>query len=115
MGSVDGELIQHMSRFFPSQRVISGLLIFLSLSALYLYAFPQTNLFSGLKIIVVPDGEDGAANFLRVNDVVFVADRFPRTLDLLRKEGFDAKGLPATEVAKLDAGLSCMSLRWSKM
>jgi dimethylargininase len=50
-----------------------------------------------------------------VNDVVFVADRFPRTLDLLRQEGFDAKGLPVTEVAKLDAGLSCMSLRWSKM
>src|SRR6476659_5789907 len=33
-----------MSRFVTSQRAISGLLIFLSLSALYLYAFPQTNL-----------------------------------------------------------------------
>src|SRR6266480_1310154 len=33
-----------MSKFVPSQRVISGLLIFLSLSAIYLYAFPQTNL-----------------------------------------------------------------------
>jgi dimethylargininase len=75
----------------------------------------ESGIFSGLRVIVVPDGEDGAANFLRVNDVVFVADRFPRTLDLLRREGFDAKGLPITEVAKLDAGLSCMSLRWSKM
>ncbi len=75
----------------------------------------ESGIFSGLRVIVVPDGEEGAANFLRVNDVVFVGDRFPRTLDLLRKEGFDAKGLPVTEVAKLDAGLSCMSLRWSKM
>src|SRR5256886_15965710 len=33
-----------MSRFVPRQRVISGLLIFLCLSAVYLYAFPQTNL-----------------------------------------------------------------------
>ena len=52
MGSVDGELIQHMSRFFPSQRVISGLLIFLSLSALYLYAFPQTNLFYPIIVLL---------------------------------------------------------------
>ena len=75
----------------------------------------ESGVFSGLQVIVVPDGEEGAANFLRVNDVVFVGDRFPRTLDLLRKEGFDAKSLPVTEVAKLDAGLSCMSLRWTKM
>ena len=33
-----------MSKFFLSQRVISGLLVFLSLSAVYLYAFPQTTL-----------------------------------------------------------------------
>ena len=75
----------------------------------------ESGIFSGFRVIVVPDGEEGAANFLRVNDVVFVGDRFPRTLDLLRREGFDAKGLPVTEVAKLDAGLSCMSLRWFKM
>ncbi|HEY4940513.1 MAG TPA: arginine deiminase family protein [Rhizomicrobium sp.] len=68
--------------------------------------------FAGLKVIVVPDGEEGAANFLRINDTVFVGDCYPRTLDLLLDAGFAAKGLAIREIAKLDAGLSCMSLRW---
>jgi len=41
-----------MSRFVPSQRVISGLLIFLSLSAVYLYAFPQTNLIYPVVVLL---------------------------------------------------------------
>ena len=41
-----------MSRFVPSQRVISGLLIFLSLSALYLYALPQTNLIYPIIVLL---------------------------------------------------------------
>ena len=75
-------------------------------------ALAATGAFAGLKILVVPDGEEGAANFLRVNDTVFVGDCYPRTLDLLRAAGFAARGLPIGEVRKLDAGLSCMSLRW---
>jgi dimethylargininase len=72
----------------------------------------DSGIFKGLRTLVVPDGEDGAANFLRINDVVFVGAQFPRTIDLLRKAGFEAIGLPVTEIGKLDAGLSCMSLRW---
>jgi tetratricopeptide (TPR) repeat protein len=41
-----------MSRFVPSQRVISGLLIFLSLSAVYLYAFPLTNLIYPVVVLL---------------------------------------------------------------
>jgi dimethylargininase len=73
-----------------------------------------SGIFAHLKVLVVPDGEDGAANFLRINDTVFVGDRFPRTIAMLRAEGFNAKGVSVTEIGKLDAGLSCMSLRWSK-
>ncbi|HTE88686.1 MAG TPA: hypothetical protein VK639_07025, partial [Terriglobales bacterium] len=43
---------QYMPRFVPSQRVISGLLIFLSLSAVYLYAFPQTNLIYPVVVLL---------------------------------------------------------------
>ncbi len=71
----------------------------------------DTGAFAGLKILVVPDGEEGAANFLSVNDTVFVGDCYPRTLDALRAAGFAAKALPIGEVRKLDAGLSSMSLR----
>ncbi len=73
-----------------------------------------TAAFAGLKILVVPDGEEGAANFLRLNDTVLVGDCYPRTLDLLRKAGFAAQGLAIAEVRKLDAGLSCLSLRWHR-
>jgi len=78
-------------------------------------AMAVSGAFAGLKTIVVPEGEEGAANFLRINDVVFVGACYPRTLDLLRRSGFDARGLAVSEIRKLDAGLSCMSLRWRKM
>ncbi len=74
----------------------------------------DSGLFAGFKIVLVPQGEEAAANALRVNDTVFVGDGFPRTIDLLTKQGFDVVALPVTEIGKLDAGLSCMSLRWKR-
>jgi len=74
----------------------------------------DSGILKAFKIFLVPGGEEAAANLLRVNDVVLVGEGFPRTIDLLEKEGFDVRGLPVMEVGKLDAGLSCMSLRWSK-
>ncbi|MBU6297901.1 MAG: dimethylarginine dimethylaminohydrolase [Alphaproteobacteria bacterium] len=71
-----------------------------------------SGLFAGFRVLVTPDGEEGAANLLRVNDVAFVGDCYPRTLDLLAKEGPALRPLAVSEIAKLDAGLSCMSLRW---
>jgi len=47
-----------------------------------------------------------------VNNTIFIGDRFPRTIDLLAKEGFAVEPMSVTEIGKLDAGLSCMSLRW---
>jgi dimethylargininase len=68
--------------------------------------------FAGFKVVVVPKGEEGAANFLRVNKVVLVGAHFPRTIALLKSLGYETRAMPVTEIAKLDAGLSCMSLRW---
>ena len=72
----------------------------------------ESGIFDGFKLVLTPAGEDAAANALRVNDTVLVGARFPRTIDLLAKEGYAVKALPVTEIGKLDAGLSCMSLRW---
>ena len=66
----------------------------------------------GYRTLLVPDDERGAANALRVNEVVFVRAGCPRTLDLLSKHGVTPVPLPVSEIAKIDAGLSCMSLRW---
>jgi dimethylargininase len=65
-----------------------------------------------LRTLVVPEEERGAANALRVNDVVFVGAGWPRTQELLGKHGLTVVSLPTSEIAKIDAGLSCMSLRW---
>lgn len=71
-----------------------------------------SGVFSNFRIIAVPEGEEAAANALRVNDVVFVGADYPRTIETLQKEGFNVVSLKTTEIGKIDAGLSCMSLRW---
>ncbi len=68
--------------------------------------------FDRFKVLVVPDAERAAANAVRVNEVMLVRQGCPRTADLLRAHGLDVVALPVSEIAKVDAGLSCMSLRW---
>lgn len=70
-----------------------------------------SGMFKDFRVMHVPDGEEAAANALRVNDRVLVSDAYPRTAELLAKS-YDVVPLAAREVAKIDAGLSCMSLRW---
>lgn len=71
-------------------------------------------LFEGYRVLETPPGEEGAANLVRVNKRVLIGAGFPRTAEMIAKEGLEVTLLPVAEVAKLDAGLSCMSLRWAK-
>ena len=71
-----------------------------------------SGVFEGLRVLLVPEGEEAAANALRVNDRVFIGAGYPRTAAMLEAEGYSMVRLPTTEIAKIDAGLSCMSLRW---
>jgi dimethylargininase len=75
-------------------------------------AMAASGLFEGFDVLRTPIGEEAAANALRVNDTVFVDDRFLRTIDLLTDADFHVVPLRLAEISKLDAGLSCMSLRW---
>jgi dimethylargininase len=75
-------------------------------------ACAEAGLFAGLRRIVVPEGEEAAANALRVNDSLFVGSRFPRTIDLLDAAGHAVTPLDTAAIGLIDAGLSCMSLRW---
>lgn len=74
----------------------------------------ESGLFEGYRVLIVPEGEEGAANLLRVNKTVLIGKSYPRTAEMVAKEGLGVTLLPVSEVAKLDAGLSCMSLRWAK-
>jgi dimethylargininase len=70
--------------------------------------------FPGMRVVRVPEGEEAAANALRVNDVVLVGTGFPRTAETLDRLGYRVVPLDVAETSKLDAGLSCMSLRWNQ-
>ena len=71
----------------------------------------QHDAFRGYDVLVVPDGEEYAANCIRVNDVLFVAAGFPQTQQLLRDAGFALEVLDMSEFERMDGGLSCLSLR----
>lgn len=68
--------------------------------------------FPGFRLILTPEGEEGAANALRIGDSVLLSEGYPRAAELLAKAGYKVKPLATAEIAKIDAGLSCMSLRW---
>jgi dimethylargininase len=75
-------------------------------------ALAASGVFDGFRVALTPEGEEGAANAIRVNDRVFLSAGRPRTADMLTALGFRIVALPTREIAKIDAGLSCMSLRW---
>ena len=72
----------------------------------------DSGLFDAFNLIAVPRDERAAANAVRVNDVVLVRADCPRTADLLANHGLKLVPLSVTAVSRIDAGLSCMSLRW---
>ncbi|MEI3854445.1 MULTISPECIES: dimethylarginine dimethylaminohydrolase family protein [unclassified Ensifer] len=72
----------------------------------------KSGAFERFKQVIIPEGEEPAANALRVNDVVMVGSDFPRTIEMLDKLGYKVVPMKTTEIGKIDAGLSCMSLRW---
>ncbi|HEX9965738.1 MAG TPA: arginine deiminase family protein [Allosphingosinicella sp.] len=70
-------------------------------------------LFPGREVLVTPSGEEHAANLIRINNRVLMGAGFPRTVAMLAERGLDVVETPASEIARIDAGLSCMSLRWN--
>lgn len=69
--------------------------------------------FDGYRVLPTAEGEEAAANAVRVNAVVLFPAGFPRTRDLLTAEGFDIVEIANAEAAKLDGGMSCLSLRFT--
>ena len=66
---------------------------------------------SNYQLIELPLGEEGAANSLRINDKLLLPDGFEKAEEILSKKYTIIK-VKVDEIAKVDAGLSCMSLRW---
>ena len=71
--------------------------------------FDETVL-SGLNKIVVPKGEEYAADCLAVNGTVLMAKGYPRTRTLIEREGFPVEELDVSEFQKGDGALTCLSI-----
>ena len=56
-------------------------------------------------------GEENAANCIRINNKLLIPDGFNKTEEILSKN-FNIIKINIDEISKVDAGLSCMSLRW---
>jgi len=67
----------------------------------------------GYRVLTVPADENAAANLIRVNDFVIMRSGFPKTHRLLQDNGYRIIQVRADEAARLDGGLSCMSLRFA--
>ncbi len=66
---------------------------------------------SNYKLIELPIGEEGAANCLRINNNLLIPDGYIRAEEILSKK-YNIIRIKIDEIKKIDAGLSCMSLRW---
>ena len=63
------------------------------------------------NLIELPLGEENAANCIRINNKLLIPDGFNQTEEILSKS-FNIIKINVDEISKVDAGLSCMSLRW---
>ncbi len=68
--------------------------------------------FDGYQTLLVPSGEELAANMVRYNDYIIMPEGFPKTEALLKAEGFKVLTVGNSECAKIDGGMSCLSLRF---
>ena len=118
-GAALGRLLADWGQALRISETPAGVLHFKSdcaiLDAETILATPRlaaTGTFAGYRVIETAAAEDAAANAIRVNDRVFLAAGHPRTAEKLDAAGYALTVLDISEAAKLDGGLSCMSLRF---
>lgn len=66
--------------------------------------------FAGVEAVAVADGEEAAANCLRVGSRLILPAGNPRTAGALRDRGFQVTEVDVSELQKAEAGVTCMSL-----
>jgi len=72
--------------------------------------FFDIDLLRDCRKIVVPKGEEYAADCLAVNGTVLVAKGYPRTGRLIEEAGFSTSELDVSEFRKGDGALTCLSI-----
>ncbi len=73
---------------------------------------PRTAAMAGYEFVETAAGESYAANCVRVNDAVLVAEGYPQLAARLDALGYAVRRIEVSEFRKMDGGLSCLSLRF---
>ena len=68
--------------------------------------------FSDYEVIFTAEGEDPAANAIRFNEFVIIPSGFCKRARCLRNAGYRVKEINNTACAKIDGGISCLSLKF---
>jgi len=68
--------------------------------------------FDGYRVLHVAPEEEAASNCIRFNNLVIMASGFQRTAAMLDAAGYQVVEIENSECAKLDGGMSCLSLRF---
>ena len=74
--------------------------------------FLENSAFQKYDIIEIPEYESPAANCIWVNGTVLIPAGYPITKQKIADRGYPIIELDISEFAKLDGGLSCLSLRF---
>ena len=74
------------------------------------------NIFDVENIIFTQEGEERAANCMRIPNHLLVQEQYPKTAELLehfaKETGLQLHLLDTSEFAKADGSLTCLSLLW---
>jgi len=74
--------------------------------------FANLEILDDFEKVIAPDEEAYAANTLWINDTLLTPRGFPKTYGLLLKTGLPVIEMDASEMEKMDGGLTCLSLRF---
>ena len=70
----------------------------------------DAEVFRGREVVAVDASEPWAANVLRVGRSVCVSAAYPRTAEMLAARDYDVRVVAVSEFAKVEGGMTCMSL-----
>jgi dimethylargininase len=72
----------------------------------------DTGILQDCRKIVVPRGQEYAADCLAINGTILMAKGYPETKKLIEKEGFFVKELEVSEFRKGGGAMTCLSIVW---
>jgi dimethylargininase len=73
----------------------------------------DTSTLRPFAVVPIPEAEPVAANTLSVGETICLAVSHTKTAELLRQRGFAVRTIQVSEFAKLEGGVTCLSLRFA--